>query len=444
MTATAQPTAQAKPAASARPASATEQPAAPKQPSGKAKDKVPPKPGNEPKDEPKGKGKDKPPAEAATPTPAAGGDVVKQLRRQRARRLGLRFLLFVALPTLLATVYYGLVASDQYESYSQFTVHSAQTSPVAGIGGLLGVIGATGAGETLVVREFILSRDMLALLDKENGFIAHFKNSDNDFLSRLDPDASFEEAYEYYEDKVQVDFDSVSGTLKLLVRASNPETAEHFALAIIKHSEAMVNRLAERERQDRTLYTEAQVKKYEERLTKARQAVLKLQHEHAELSPLQAAGAAMTIRTGLEAELAKTRAELAVARSYMTPTAPRVVALTEQAKALSAQVAGEKKRLVSPGKESGIADSLADFEEAMVEKEFAQKSYGAAMAALEIARADAARKHRYLAVIAAPSKPDDSTYPKRAYGVLTVFVMSFLLLGIASLMIAAVREHARV
>ena len=79
----------------------------------------------------------------------------------------------------------------------------------------------------------------------------------------------------------------------------------------------------------------------------------------------------------------------------------------------------------------------------MVEKEFAQKAYESALAQLELARSDAARQHRYLATIASPSKPDEATYPRRVRSVLTVFVVSFLLMGIGALLSAAVREHAR-
>jgi capsular polysaccharide transport system permease protein len=131
-------------------------------------------------------------------------------------------------------------------------------------------------------------------------------------------------------------------------------------------------------------------------------------------------------------------------RAIMTPDAPKVRAAAERVKALSAQIGAEKKRLVDPKGEGDIAGSLAEFEAAMVEKEFAEASYRSALATLEVARAEAARQHRYLAVVSSPSQPDESTHPRRALGVLTVFLMSFLALGIVSLLVASVREHARV
>jgi capsular polysaccharide transport system permease protein len=205
----------------------------------------------------------------------------------------------------------------------------------------------------------------------------------------------------------------------------------------------MVNKLSERERNDRTAYAENDVKKAEGRLSLARQNIVGLQQKYEDFNPLQTATAAMTIRTQLEAELAKSRAELMQLKSFMKEDAPQVQAVNEKVKSLSAQVSGESRRLVNPSKASGLNTSLVDFEAAMVEKEFAQKAYELSMSNLEIARADADRQHRYVAVIAVPSKPDESTYPLRIRSVLTAFILSFLVWSIGSMISAAVREHAR-
>jgi capsule polysaccharide export protein KpsE/RkpR len=45
-------------------------------------------------------------------------------------------------------------------------------------------------------------------------------------------------------------------------------------------------------------------------------------------------------------------------------------------------------------------------------------------------------------VVSRPESPSDSTYPRRFYGVISVFFASLALFGIGSLLIASVREHA--
>jgi len=367
------------------------------------------------------------------------------VRRQRSRRLAKRVALYVVLPTALATTYYAALASPQYESYAIFTVQSSELRPALGVDGLLaGLASGGGMGhDALAVRDYVLSRDMLARLDQDHHFIAHYKDRGHDLLSRLRGDASFEEAYDYFGHKVTADYDQISGSVTLRVRAFDPKTAASLAGSILKYSEEMVNKLSERERRDRTAYAESEVQKAEARLTKARQAVVQLQQKHAEFNPLQSATGTMTVRTVLEAELAKARAELMQLKSFMHEDAPQVQASSQKVKSLSAQIAGENRRLVDPDKPGGLSNSFSDFDAAMVEKEFAQKAYESAMATLEMARADANRQHRYVATIAAPSTPDESTYPHRVRSVLTAFVVCFLLWGTLSLMSAAVREHAR-
>lgn len=65
----------------------------------------------------------------------------------------------------------------------------------------------------------------------------------------------------------------------------------------------------------------------------------------------------------------------------------------------------------------------------------------AVVSRLELVRAG---QTRYLTVVSGPSRPDEARYPKRVWGIATVFVVSFALMGIFSLLFGAVREHAKV
>src|SRR5690606_8214453 len=134
------------------------------------------------------------PAEGDVPQAAAPDAkcVAREIRRARARRLLVRLVLFVLLPTAAAGVYYGLVASDQFRSYSRFTIHSADSRPTHSLEMLVGALpGAGGTQDVLAVRDYVLSRDMLQRLDKEHQFIAHYQQPHIDWISRLPADATF-------------------------------------------------------------------------------------------------------------------------------------------------------------------------------------------------------------------------------------------------------------
>lgn len=366
------------------------------------------------------------------------------VRRERSRRLALRLAAFVALPTALAAVYFGLLASAQYESHTVFTVQSSDFRPNLGVEGLLAGMASGGAShDALAVRDYVLSRDLLARLDKEHACITHYQDRREDWFSRLASDASFEDAYEYFGHKLAADYEPATGSVSVRVRAFNGSKAVELTRSILAYSEEMVNKLSERERIDSTKYAEADVKKAELRLSQARASIVALQRKHADFSPLQTAAAAMEVRTHLEGELAKARAELMQLKSFMKDDAPQVLASLAKVQSLSTQVSDESRRLVDPTKSKGLSDSFAEFEAAMVEKEFSQKAYESALARLEVSRSNADRQHRYLAVIANPSLPDESTYPHRLRSVVAAFFLSFLLFGVASLLGAAIREHAR-
>lgn len=110
----------------------------------------------------------------------------------------------------------------------------------------------------------------------------------------------------------------------------------------------------------------------------------------------------------------------AVARARLGDVEARLVAL-EQSPDASAK---EQTRVVA------------------VRREILQKELESALRGVESALhnpqvADA------LIVVSTPSSPTEAVYPRRAYGVASVLFISLLLFGIASLMIAAVREHAQ-
>jgi capsule polysaccharide export protein KpsE/RkpR len=79
----------------------------------------------------------------------------------------------------------------------------------------------------------------------------------------------------------------------------------------------------------------------------------------------------------------------------------------------------------------------------VIERDLARRRLESASLGLEDARSQEARERRYLIAIAPPSLPDEPSHPRRLWGVATVFVLSLALAGVLSLLIAAVREHAR-
>ncbi|MEQ8459579.1 MAG: hypothetical protein RLO52_01885 [Sandaracinaceae bacterium] len=367
----------------------------------------------------------------------------KQLRKMRARRLAVRLAVGVGLPTLLAALYVGAIATPRYESVSTFTIQSADAAPqVSAIQMLMSNVGGTASRDVMLVQEYARSRNMLAHLVAEHGFVDHFSEG-GDWFSGLSADAPTEEVYEFYLDHVSIEHDSQSGVLELRVQAFDPATAHRLGQAILAESERMVNELSDGARQDRIELSMTEVARAEERLGKARQALRQLQGERGDLNPMATAQAALEVRSRLEGELAIARAELSTVSATMPRNAPEVVAARRRVGALQQQIDMQSERLAG-SQEDGLSAELAQFEPIVIEKEFAQHAYESAMASLEVARVDASRQHRYLVRISGPSQPERSAFPRFWYTVLSVLVLSFALLGVGTLLVASIREHANV
>ncbi|MEZ5541723.1 MAG: hypothetical protein R3F42_06740 [Pseudomonadota bacterium] len=370
-------------------------------------------------------------------------DDFETLRKARVRRLQRLFRWWVGIPSLLAVLYYGLIASDYYQSEAKYSIQSVDRSTTSGLDSLLGTLPGTGSDkDAMTVRDYILSRDVLARLEREHGFIRHYQEA-GDWFSKLSRDASFEDAFDYYLERVNVDFDMQSGISTLYVRALNAAQAAEFAGAILKYSEQLVNELSQRAEMDRLDLARDEVRLGEERLAAARAAILSRQLVANELNPADSAAAVMEIRTQLEADLAKAQAELTEIIGYMRADSPRAKALQNRIDSLNEQIARENRRLTNPEDDS-LSSTIAGFEPLLMEKEFATKAYESALASLEVARTEAARQHRYLATIVSPSVPDQATHPQRLVKIITVVLGVMLAFGIGSLLIAAIREHARI
>ena len=191
-------------------------------------------------------------------------------------------------PTLLGIIYYGFVASPQYDSVALVRVQSKGT----------GKSKATQVN-SMMVKDFGESRAMLDYLVKEHGFDEHYR-SGGDFVSRLSSDASTEDRYDYFREKVELKYVVRSGNLQIKVRAFSAEAAQGFSQAILDAAETMTNATDEPARAARISLASEQVTSAAADLESAQTALSTLELQAAEqgvvLPPTE--GAAATTGTG--------------------------------------------------------------------------------------------------------------------------------------------------
>ncbi|EWY38918.1 RkpR, polysaccharide export protein [Skermanella stibiiresistens SB22] len=374
-------------------------------------------------------------------TPPAPAPVAN---RERRRLAPWSAALCVGLPTLLALIYYGALASDQYVAEARFAVRGSEAAATDMLGVLTGVPGhAASAGDAMIVQDYIRSREVVDELSRRFDLRALYARPDADWLARLNPDDPIEDVVLYWRGMVDVAFDNLSGITTLRVAAFRPDDAVAVANAVLETSETLVNGLSERARKDAVAFAESQVADAETRLTAAREALTSFRDRRQAIDPARSAEARLTILSGLEGELAKSEAELSAMKAFMRSTASAVVSLENRIAALKRQITEERGKLAGdPGQTDVMSGMVADYERLMMEREFAEKAYVSALGSLEGARAEAVRKQRYLASFVQPHLPEDAVRPRRLISILTVFFGALIAWGIGALGVAAVKDHA--
>lgn len=285
--------------------------------------------------------------------------------------------------------------------------------------------------------------DLFNALDRELKMVEHYSSTSYDLISRLSKESTAWDKEVFWSRISQPKLDVDSGIVTFNVRAYDPKMAQSIVQAALRASENLVNEMNERSRKDAIKLASNEVKVAQQRVTKAQKDLEIFRNEHRELDPKATASGLQTVVFELEGERSKVNAQLEEARSYMRADAPMVKSLEKRLVAVEAQLQAEKARIAGNEKMADPLNSwVSEYENLMIESEFAQKQLISSMAALEQARAMALVKTQYIVPIQHPTLPDESRYPRTWIFTLCAFFGFFFLYGMVRLIIASIREHA--
>jgi capsular polysaccharide transport system permease protein len=354
-------------------------------------------------------------------------------------------LLFIGVPTLLAALYYGLIATPVYVSQSSFVIKSpgqkgASTVSLANIIQTSGL--SSGAEQTREIIQYVRSRNALVDLEKQVDLRTMYSERGADLLSRFPQpweNASFENLYEYYGSMVSADLDSESSMAVLHVKAFRPEDAQQINNRLLDLSELLVNRLNMRAENRAITEAERRVVQAEDRVRQARVALSGFRNQTSVVDPEKQAQSVLDISNRLTAEQASLQAQLEVMLES-APQNPAIPVLRDRITAIGRAIENQNQRVV--GNPRAIASKLATFEKLTLEQEFANQVLAAANGSLEQARTELQKQQYYLERVVEPNLPDDAALPNGLIRVLTVFGASLCLYFIGWMLIVGILEHA--
>lgn len=347
----------------------------------------------------------------------------------------------VAIAILLAALYWGFIASDRYVSEARVVINRTDLASGPSMDFASLIIGGGGNHDQLLLRDHLLSVDMLEKLDKKLNLREHYSDSGRDPISRLgSADVEQEWFHEHYLKRVLVRHDETAGVLVIRAQAYTPKMANAIARMLVEEGELYMNEMAHRLAREQVAFLEKQVALMGDRVLQARQAVVSYQNSKGLVSPQGTVESLSAIVGRLEGLLSEQQARREAMLGYLSPTAPDIVQVNFQIEALEKQIAQEQARLASP-KGKSLNRAMEEFQRMQLEAEFAQDIYRTSLVALEKGRVEATRTLKKVSVLQSPTLPQYPLEPRRLYN-FTVFVLATLLLaGITHLIVTIIRDH---
>ncbi|MGM0695012.1 MAG: chain-length determining protein [Pseudomonadota bacterium] len=343
------------------------------------------------------------------------------------------------LAIILVSGYWFLVAEERYLSRASVVLESPQIAePDVSFSSMLS--GASGDKDLLLLREHLLSVDMLQRVEEELDFRRHYSEN-GDVLARLrDPQAPIEDLHQYFLRRVTVEMDDYAGVLNISVEAYSPEFARDMVALLLEAGESHMNEMGRRLAEEQVRFLEEQLTRLEGRLDEARAKLLEFQNQEGLVSPTSTVESINQVVATLEGELASVQAQRQALSSYQSIQSSEMRRVQSQINALRDQIEKQRDRLAQATGES-LNRISAQYETLELKAQFAQETYSSALAALENTRLEAARKLKQVSVLQSPLMPEYATKPERLYNSTLFAIVTLFLALIASMLVLIVRDH---
>lgn len=342
---------------------------------------------------------------------------------------------------VIVAIYWGVVASDRYVSQAAVVLESPQIASVESLSFQSLFSGGGGGSDMLILREFMLSADMLKTIDKNLDFRKHYSNGNIDYISRLPgEDVPVEDLHEYYLKRISVEFDDYSQVLKINVRAFTPEMAQAITQLLLEAGEAKMNEMGRRLAEEQVAFLSVQVEGLSTNLNDARQVLLKYQNDNGLVSPTGTVESLSSIVAGLESQLSNVKAKRAVMLSFQSANSSEVVRVNSEIKAINQQIEKEKSRMAQQN--GGALNALSsEYQTLELKFQFALTTYSTALAALESTRIEAARKLKQVTIIQSPTLPEYAIEPERIYNITVFTVIASFAVLIFQMLVLIIKDH---
>jgi len=343
---------------------------------------------------------------------------------------------------VISTIYWTFLATDRYVSTANVVLESPQISSDATLSFQSILSGSTSnSNDMLLLRDYLLSTDMLKKLDSQYDFRGHYSNENIDFISRLkNKDAPMELLHEYYQSVLKIELDEYAQVLRINAIAYDPEYAKELLTYLLGEGEKKMNDMGKRLAEEQVKFLEEQVGQLSINLDNNRKVLLDYQNINGLISPTGTVENINSVVASLEAQLANFKAQRIAMQSYQSKKSSDLIKMDSEIKALMKQIGIEKSKMAQ--KNGNALNTLSsEYQTLEMKMIFSKESYSTALAALENTRIEAARKLKQLSILQTPTLPEYASEPKRIYNITVTILMTLFLGLILHMLLMIIRDH---
>ncbi|MDR5858476.1 chain-length determining protein [Halomonas eurihalina] len=340
---------------------------------------------------------------------------------------------------VLVSFYWFVWAEDRYVSRATVVLESPQIAqPDVSFSALL--TGTSNSADLLLLREYLLSVDMLKQVQNQLDFRAHYSQH-GDYFARLnDANVPIETLHEYYQKRVSVEMDEYSGVLDIQVQAYTDKFAHQMVQLLLDAGERHMNNMGQRLAEEQVGFLESQLQRLSDRLSEARANLLEFQNREGLVAPEQTVESINQVVATLEGNLAQLKAQRQALSSYQSNRSSEMQRVQSQIEAMREQIQEQRDRLAQATGES-LNRVSSEYKTLELQAQFAQETYSSALSALENTRLEAARKLKQVSVLQSPLMPEYATKPDRLYNSTVFALIAIFLAFILSMLVLIIKEH---
>ncbi len=367
--------------------------------------------------------------------------------RKRHRFLVFTFMMFVITPIVLAGFYLWTRAADQYASRVAFSVRTEeQSSAIELLGGITELSGSS-SSDTDILFAYLSSQELVSRVDAivDLRGIWSKVSVEQDPVFAYDPGGTIEDLQDHWERKISIVYDSSTGLIGLEVLAFDPKDALNVAQAVLDECAAMINSLSRIAQEDSIRFTREELANAVERLKTARRALTQFRNRTQIVDPSIDTQNQMGLLVTLQQQLADALIDSDLLQDTTRENDPRIIQANRRIEVIRARITSERRNLgLGEEGEGGeaFASLVGEYEGLIVDREFAETAYTAALASHDSALAEVRKKSRYLAAHVKPTLAEKAQFPKRELILALLAMFCFFTWAILCLVYYSLRDRS--